>query len=69
MIEEKVNLKDKVKQKLEERILYILDKKVEEISNEEFMALSSKLFNLENEETKEERNKEYVDLITKVITR
>lgn len=62
-------MKDKIKDKLDERINYILNKNVESITSEEFSILSFKLNDIENEETKEERNKEYVELLTKVFTK
>ena len=61
-------MKEQIKEKLDKRIEYILTKDVNEITPEEFMALTSKLSQIEFEESKEERNKEYVEMMTKLFT-
>ena len=62
-------MKEQIKEKLDKRIEYILTKDVKEITSEEFMTLSSKLSQIEFEETKEDRNKEYVEMLTKLFTK
>lgn len=62
-------MKEQIKEKLDKRIEYILTKDVKEITPEEFMALTSKLSQIEFEESKEERNKEYVEIMTKLFTK
>lgn len=66
MMEDK-SMKDKIKEKLDERMNNILNKDVKDISKDEFEILSSKLSKIEFEETKEERNKEYMELLTKAF--
>lgn len=60
-------MKERIEKKLEERIEYILNKNVEEITSEEFGILDLKLSNMKYEETKEERDKEFAELISKIM--
>ena len=62
-------MKEQIKEKLDKRIEYILTKDVKEITPEEFMTLDSKLSKIEFEESKEERNKEYVEMFSKLFTK
>lgn len=62
-------MKEQIKEKLDKRIEYILTKDVNEITPEEFMALTSKLSQIEFEESKEDRNKELVEMMTKLFTK
>ena len=62
-------MKEQIKEKLDKRIEYILTKNVNEITPEEFMALTSKLSQIEFEESKEDRNKELVEMMTKLFTK
>lgn len=47
---EELTLKEKIEEKLNERTEYILSKNVEDITNEEFAVLSSKLFGIQYDE-------------------
>lgn len=60
-------MKERIEKKLEERIEYILNKNAEEITSEEFKILDLKLSNMKYEETKEERDKEFAELISKIM--
>lgn len=60
-------MKERIEKKLEERIEYILNKNVEEITSEEFGILDLKLSNMKYEETKEERDKKFAELISKIM--
>lgn len=60
-------MKERIEKKLEERLESILSRDVEEITSEEFSILSAKLCDIKFEETKEERDKEYVELLSKIL--
>lgn len=60
-------MKERIEKKLEERIEYILNKNVEEITSEEFGILDLKLSNMKYEETKEEKEKEFAELFSKIL--
>ena len=60
-------MKERIEKKLEERLKNILNKDVEEITSEEFSILSTKLNDIKFEETKEERDKEFVELFSKIL--
>lgn len=64
---EELTLKEKIEERLNERINYILNKNIEDITCEEFLVLSSKLKDIGYEETKDKRNKEYIELISKLF--
>ena len=56
-------MKERNKQKLEERIEMILNKSVEDITNEEFEELKNKLNIIDFEENQEETQKDMIELI------
>lgn len=60
-------MKERIEKKLEERLENILNKDVEEITSEEFSILSTKLNDIKFEETKEERDKEFAELFSKIL--
>lgn len=60
-------MKERIEKKLEERLENILNKDVEEITSEEFSILSAKLTDIKFEETKEERDKEFAELFSKIL--
>lgn len=60
-------MKERIEKKLEERLENILNKDVEEITSEEFSMLSTKLNDIKFEETKEERDKEFAELFSKIL--
>lgn len=60
-------MKERIEKKLEERLENILNKDVEEITPEEFSILSAKLTEIKFEETKEERDKEFAELVSKIL--
>lgn len=62
-------MKERIEKKLEERLENILNKDVEEITSEEFSILSTKLNDIKFEETKEERDKEFAELFSKILTK
>lgn len=60
-------MKERIEKKLEERLENILNKNVEEITSEEFSILSAKLNDIKFEETKEEKEKEFAELFSKIL--
>lgn len=60
-------MKERIEKKLEERLENILNKDVEEITSEEFSILNTKLNDIKFEETKEERDKEFAELFSKIL--
>lgn len=62
-------MKEKIEEKLNKRLELILEKEVEDISREDFEILEKTLNKIEFEENEDKRKQEYVELLTKVLTR
>ena len=63
-------MKEKIEELLNKRIEFILQKDFENITNEEFNILESALIKINNKESEEEykkKNKDLVDLISKMF--
>ena len=62
-------MKERIEQKLEKRIELILNKNVENITYKECEELKNKLNAIDYKEHQEERQKDMVELMTKVFNR
>ena len=60
-------MKERIEKKLEERIEMILSKDLENITNEEFEELKSKLNKIDFENNREKRQKDMIELMSKVF--
>lgn len=58
-------MKERIKEKLNERLELILSKEIKDVTSDEFIILSNEFSKLEYEEGKEERDKEFAELIAK----
>lgn len=65
-------MKEKIEEMLNKRIEMILEKSLENITNEEFALLEVELHKIntkESDKKHEEKNKEFVDIITKYLSK
>lgn len=62
-------MKERIINKLDERIELILNKNVEEITGEEYLILKTKLNDIIIEETQEKRDKNYAEIMAKLLER
>lgn len=63
-------MREKIENKIQEKVEYILSKNVEKISGEEIAILESQLLkieNVENEEEMKKRNKEMAELLVQAF--
>lgn len=61
-------MKERLEKKIEERIEFILNKKIEDMTAEDFMILTKKLDDIKFSENKEQKNKVLIEAIDKMFT-
>lgn len=66
-LEREILMKERIEEKLNQRLEIILEKDVKDITNEEYLILKSKLSEIKYDEGKEERSKKYAETIADIF--